>query len=44
MRLKIILYRIWGNKHTKQNFCAGKSNAHVNKRQLNQNYVDRIWN
>ena len=24
--------------NTKQNFCAGKGNAHINKRQLNQNY------
>ena len=26
------------NKDAKQNFCAGKSNAHVNNRQLNRNY------
>ena len=39
---KIILYRIWTNKDTKQNFCAGKGNAHVNKRQLNQNYSNFV--
>ena len=35
---KKILYRIWRNKDTKQNLCAGKGNAHINKRHLNHNY------
>ena len=38
MRLKRISRRIWRNKDTKENFCAGKGNAYVSKRQLNQNY------
>ena len=35
---KILFHRIWKNQDTKENFCAGKGNAHINKRQLNQNY------